>query len=186
MSDIERKVAFILEMEKLKSVLRKTKPVGEERFENSAEHSWQTTLAAVLFMPEELDAAKVLKMLLIHDIVEIDTGDVFVYDDAAREAAYENERVAAQRIFGMLPDPLSDEMLHLWEEFEARSSPEAVYAKAVDRLCPVVQNTSTNPNSWTEHGISKEQVLAKNEEIENVNPALWSILQDRIDEHKFG
>ena len=106
MSKTQQKIDFILELEKLKGVLRKTKPVGQERFENSAEHSWQTTLTAMILLDEadaDIDVLKVLKMLLIHDVVEIDAGDVFVYDTSARAEIAEQEAAAAERIFGMLP-----------------------------------------------------------------------------------
>ncbi len=118
-----QKIAFILELEKLKAVLRKTRPVHLDRYENSAEHSWQTTLTALVLLedaPQEIDALKVLKMLLIHDVVEIDTGDVFVYDTAARAEIAAQEEQAARRLFGMLPGPLSQELVELWQEFEAR------------------------------------------------------------------
>lgn len=176
----EAKLNFLLEMEKLKAVLRRTRPVGEARFENSAEHSWQTAMAALLFMPDGLDELRVLKMLMIHDIVEIDTGDTFVYDEAARSDVADEEARAAQRIFGSLPDPLGSELLALWHDFENRASPEAVFAKAMDRVCPVLQNLESEPNSWAEHGISGERVLAKNAEIENADADLWRILEARI------
>lgn len=177
---VEKKINFLLEMEKLKSVLRKTRPVGETRFENSAEHSWQVTLAALLFMPEGLDALKILKMMLIHDIVEIDAGDVFVYDEAKREAIAVEERAAAKRLFGMLPEVLGAEFLALWEEFEARETAESIYAKAMDRVPPVLQNLNSSPSSWQEHDISRERVLNKNQEIENADSVLWDILSSQI------
>ncbi|MEM1317246.1 MAG: HD domain-containing protein [Pseudomonadota bacterium] len=180
MSDIEAKLSFLLEMEKLKAVLRRTRPVGQERLENSAEHSWQTAMAALLFMPPQLDALRVLKMLMIHDIVEIDTGDTFVYDEAARSAVADDEARAAARIFGSLPEPLGVELLELWHEFENRASPEAVFAKAMDRVCPVLQNLASEPNSWQENDISGDRVLAKNAEIENADRDLWSSLEARI------
>lgn len=177
---VEKKINFLLEMEKLKSVLRKTRPVGETRFENSAEHSWQVTLAALLFMPEGLDALKIVKMMLIHDIVEIDAGDVFVYDEAKREAIAVEERAAAKRLFGMLPEVLGAEFLALWEEFEARETAESIYAKAMDRVPPVLQNLNSSPSSWQEHDISRERVLNKNQEIENADSVLWDILSSQI------
>ena len=180
-SDVEACIDFLLEMEKLKNVLRKTRPHGLSRLENSAEHSWQTTLAALLFMPEGLDALKVLKILLIHDIVEIDAGDVFVYDDKGRADVAEVEHAAAVRLFAMLPEPQSAQLMALWEEFESRRTPEARYAKAMDRVCPVIQNLNASVSSWTEHDISRQQVLEKNREIENANPELWAHLKNEID-----
>lgn len=180
MENIKRKIEFVLELEKLKAVLRKTRPVGLDRFENTAEHSWQAALTAMVFLedaPSTLDALKVLKMLLIHDIVEIDAGDVFVHDEQARLDAVDAERTAAERIFCLLPEPLGTEMLALWEEFEARETPESVFAKAIDRVNPLIQNLNTTPNSWQEHGISKERVLAKNAEIVNASRELWDLLE---------
>ena len=175
-------------MEKLKSVLRKTRPIGVDRLENSAEHSWQTTLAAVLFLedaPDGLDHLKVLKMLLIHDVVEIDVGDVFVYDEQARQDVAMLEDAAAERVFGLLPSPLNAELLALWREFEARETPESRFAKALDRVCPVIQNLHAPVSSWREHGISRARVLAKNAEIGNANKNLWSMLQDEINAMDF-
>lgn len=186
MKDLERKIAFILELEKLKSVLRKTRPVGLDRFENTAEHSWQTALTAMVFLEDtdaSLDALKVLKMLLIHDVVEIDVGDVFVYDEQARADAEEIERAAAKRIFRLLPERLGVELLALWEEFEARETPESIFAKAIDRVNPVIQNLNSSPNSWQEHGINKERVLAKNAEIANASGICgigWKLLFQRL------
>ena len=182
-SDVGKKIAFILELEKLKAVLRKTRPVGLERLENSAEHSWQTALTAMIFLEDadpSLDGLKVIKMLLIHDVVEIDTGDTFVYDEQARLDIADEERAAAKRIFGLLPKPTGDELFELWEEFETRASPEAVFAKAIDRVNPVIQNLNSNPNSWQEHGISRNRVLAKNEEIANASEDLWDTLKHEI------
>ena len=188
MTETRDKLQFILEIEKLKSVLRKTKPVGLARFENTAEHSWQTTLTALLFLEEageDLDALKVLKMLLIHDIVEIDAGDTFVYDQKARKDVEEEELRAARRIFGLLPDPLGKELLELWEEFEGRKSPEAIFAKAMDRVNPVVQNLNSNGQSWVENRIKREQVLKVNSEIQNASPALWHLLKSEIEQAEF-
>ncbi len=183
MDEVRHKIDFILELEKLKAVLRKTRPVGLDRFENSAEHSWQTALSALIFLEDadpSLDALKILKMLLIHDIVEIDTGDTFVYDDQARADVVESEMAAAKRIFGLLPDTLGAELLSLWVEFETRASPEAVFAKAMDRINPVIQNLNSSPNSWQKYQISQDRVLAKNEEIRNASEELWNVLESGI------
>lgn len=179
--DVERKIAFLLELEKLKAVLRKTKPVGLERYENSAEHSWQTALTALVFLEEtDLDVLRVLKMLLIHDVVEIDCGDVFVYDAAARAAVAQKEQEAAVRIFGMLPDKLGGELLLLWQEFEAAQTPEARFAKAIDRVNPVLQNLASAGQSWVENGVTRQKVIAMNQQIENASPALWRVLKQQL------
>jgi len=188
MSDLQGKIDFILELEKLKAVLRKTRPVGLARYENSAEHSWQTTLTALVLLDEvdqPLDALKVLKMLLIHDVVEIDAGDVFVYDAQARADIAEQELAAAKRIFGLLPAELGQELLDLWLEFEARETAESKFAKAMDRVNPVLQNLSSKGQSWVENNITRDQVIAINSEIATVNPALWAILKKRIDAAPF-
>ncbi|MEP1207872.1 MAG: HD domain-containing protein [Rhizobiaceae bacterium] len=188
MEHVHSKIEFILELEKLKAVLRKTKPVGLERYENSAEHSWQTTLTALVLLddaPAEIDALKVLKMLLIHDVVEIDAGDVFVYDTNARAEIAEQEAAAAERIFGLLPQTIGDELLQLWHEFEGRQTAESKFAKAVDRINPVLQNLAANGQSWVENDIARHRVLAMNSEIEAASPELWSVLEKRVLEAPF-
>lgn len=188
MNHVQQKIDFILELEKLKGVLRKTKPVGQDRFENSAEHSWQATLTAMILLEDadpQIDALKVLKMLLIHDVVEIDAGDVFVYDTAARADIAEQEAAAAERIFGLLPEPIGSELLALWHEFEGRQTPESQFAKAVDRVNPVIQNLASKGQSWVENNIARHRVLAMNSEIEAASPELWGILKARIEASPF-
>ncbi|MDJ0612544.1 MAG: HD domain-containing protein [Rhizobiaceae bacterium] len=185
MNDDTRKlIDFILESEKLKGVLRLNKPVGLDRYENSAEHSWQISLTALVLLDTrpELDALKVLKMLLIHDLVEIDAGDVQVYDDAARKAIEVEEKAAAVRIFGILPDAIGSELHDLWLEFEAAQTPEAKFAKAVDRVNPVLQNLTQNGQSWVENGIRRGQVLEKNQRIADANGPLWDEIEKKIKE----
>ena len=188
MSGIADKINFIIELEKLKGILRKTRPLGLDRYENSAEHSWQTTLSALVFLDdaeEELDALKVLKMLLIHDVVEIDAGDVFVFDQKARADIEEKEQAAAKRIFGLLPTPLGEEFLAIWQEFEARETAESKFAKAMDRINPVLQNLNSGGQSWVENGVKREQVLAVNSQIEGASPELWRLLRARIESAPF-
>ncbi len=184
MSKTAKKIEFILELEKLKAVLRQTKPHGLDRFENSAEHSWQSAMAALILLedaPSDVDPLTVLKMMLIHDIVEIDAGDVFTYDEAARANIAAEEEKAARRIFGLLDEPLGRDLLNLWLEFEAAKTPSAKFAKAIDRVCPVIQNLNSSPNSWQAHGITRDRVIAKNEEIQNANPELWTVLKNGIE-----
>jgi len=183
MSDAQRRADFLLEVEKLKGVLRKNTPVGLDRSENAAEHSWHTALAALLFAdgaPVPVDVPTVLKMLLIHDIVEVDAGDVIVFDDAAREANEAAERAAAERLFGLLPAAQGREMRELWQTFEAGETPEARFAKAADRIMPVLQNLAQDGGSWVEHDITRQQVLDKVACIETVCPELWRDLEARI------
>ena len=188
MSRTQQKIDFILELEKLKAVLRQTKPHGLDRFENSAEQSWQSAMTALILLedaPSDVDALTVLKMMLIHDIVEIDAGDVFTYDEVARAEVAAEEEKAARRIFGLLENPLGVSLLDLWLEFEAGETPSAKFAKAIDRVCPVIQNLHSSPNSWHSHKISRDRVIAKNEEIQNASPDLWNVLEQKINRAEF-
>ncbi len=173
---------FLVEIEKLKDVYRKTKPVGFQRFENSAEHSWHVSLACLLFaryMDEEIDILKVLKMMLIHDVVEIDTGDHIIYSEAHDN--YEEELVAAKRLFAMLPAELEQELLVLWQEFEKGDSAEARFARAIDRVVPVNQNINNAFQSWVENDVRLEQVLDKNKHIGAASESLWDFLKQQIE-----
>lgn len=172
---------FIVEIEKLKNVERKIKPVGLSRYENSAEHSWQIALLALTLLPyaeQNTDPLKVVTMLLLHDIVEIDTGDKFAYD--ANHDDYENELASAQRIFAILPQKQGQTYLKLWIEFEQAQTPEAEFAKAIDRLMPVLQNLHNGCQSWIDHEISVSQILHKNAAIEKANPKLWQWLKQQV------
>ncbi|WP_404828198.1 HD domain-containing protein [Fluctibacter corallii] len=173
--------AFIYEIEKLKQVERRIKPKGLSRYENSAEHSWHIALLAQSLMPyaeNPVDPLRVVTMLLIHDIVEIDTGDKFAY--VAEHDDFENEHQAAKRIFGLLPDPMASTYLSMWEEFEAAKSHDAQFAKAIDRLMPVLQNLNNGCQSWLEHGITVEQVLKKNAGVAKASEALWMHVTDLV------
>lgn len=181
---IERQIAFIREIDKLKQVLRQTYLIDGKRRENSAEHSWHLAAMAVLlseYAREELDLARVVKMLLLHDIVEIDAGDTFAYDEAAHADKEERERLAAERIFNLLPCDLAGEVFALWEEFEACETPEAKFAEAMDRLQPILLNYGSGGIAWREHNISSEQVIARNRHIEAGAPALWTYVRGLIE-----
>lgn len=175
-------LSFLVEVEKLKAVLRKTKPVGFKRYENSAEHSWHVTLACLLMAPhmdEEIDVLKVLKMMLVHDVVEIDTGDHIIY--SAAHDNYEEELLAARRLFGMLPSSQGEELLAIWQEFEKGNSAEANFARAIDRVVPVNQNLNNYFQSWVENDVKLEQVLDKNAHIEKASKTLWNLLKSQIE-----
>ncbi|MCC2617574.1 HD domain-containing protein [Aestuariibacter halophilus] len=179
--DFDAIFTFCHELEKLKSVSRRIKPNGLDRYENSAEHSWQIALLALSLLPNArtpLDPLKVVTMLLLHDVVEIDTGDKFAYH--ANHDDYDNELLAAKRIFGMLPAPQSDDFLTLWIEFEQAQSEEARFAKGIDRLMPVLQNLNNGGQSWLEHGIRVSQILAKNAGVEAIHPQLWATVKERV------
>lgn len=181
MIEIQQVMNFALELEKLKAVERKTKPVGLERYENSAEHSWQIALFAISLAPyseKQVDPMTVVLMLLLHDVVEIDTGDKFAYD--ANHDDYENELMAAKRIFALLPSSIGQRYLTLWTEFEHCESDNARFAKAIDRLMPVLQNLNNNCQSWLENDISISQILTKNQGVKHANPVLWEQVAQQI------
>jgi len=186
--DLSRIIEFIIEADKLKSVLRKTKPVGLERYENSAEHSWQICLLALLLEQHAgrpVEVARVVEMLLVHDIPEIDAGDQIVYQSPSETRAVA-EREAARRIFGLLPEPQAGWCLSRWEEYEARESNEAVFAYAVDRLMPVLQNLKNHGQSWRENNVPLEKVLAVNAVIGKALPSVWEDVQALIGEFAAG
>lgn len=177
MHQLQQMIDFILETDKLKNVYRQTWITEQSRRENSAEHSWHLALMALLFMDHankpNLDMLKVIKMLLIHDIVEIDAGDTFAYDMKGHEDKVAREQLAAQRIFGLLPQEKRDELMDLWHEFEAHESEESRFAHALDRLHPMLLNFHTEGAAWKEHGIKVEQVLSRNRVIEDGSEPLW-------------
>ncbi len=182
---LDRQISFILETDKLKSVLRRSYLLNEDRHENSAEHSWHLTVMALVLAEHadaEINQLRVLKMLLVHDIVEIDAGDTFIYDTAGNDTKAERENAAARRIFGLLPSDQSAELQELWQEFEARETPEAKFAAALDRLMPLLHNYHTEGRSWREHGITKEQVLRLNRHIEDGSKSLWEYAEALIDD----
>jgi len=177
-------VDFILELDKLKGVTRKTRPLGLDRYENSAEHSWQLALLATSlapYAPAPVDIDRVVAMLLVHDIGEIDTGDTLVYAEhgwAERKAA---ERAAVERIFGLLPTAQAQRFLVLWQEFEDAESAGARFAHAADRAIPVLLNLNNQGQSWRENGISHERVVARvGPPIQAGCPALWDYLEIRL------
>jgi len=171
---LRQQIAFLLEMDKLKSVLRRTYVLGADRRENSAEHSWHLAVMALLLAEHAdapVDLLRALKMLLVHDVVEIDAGDTYVYDVQTDKAA--KEAAAASRIFGLLPADQRDGMRGLWEEFEARETSEARFAAALDRLMPMLHNYHAEGRSWREHGITADQVLERNKHIADGSADLW-------------
>ncbi|WP_158972244.1 HD family hydrolase [Paraglaciecola sp. L3A3] len=172
---------FIMELEKLKNIERRIKPLGLNRYENSAEHSWQVALMAVALIPyaeQKVDVLKVVTMLLLHDIVEIDTGDKFAYDAAHDD--YENELLSAKRLFAILPAEQGENFLNLWIEFEQAKSAEAIYAKGIDRMMPVLQNLNNGCQSWLDHDVSIAQILKKNSVISQSHPKLWDWISQQV------
>lgn len=179
-------VDFILELDKLKGVTRKTRVIGLDRYENSAEHSWQLAMLAaslVHYAESPVDLNHVVFMLLVHDVGEIDTGDTIAYAEGGWEERKLAERHAVQRIFGMLPTPQSERFLQLWEEFEAGATAEARFANAVDRAMPVLLNLANHGQSWRENGITHARVVGRvAPQIKAGCPALWDYLEARLDE----
>lgn len=177
-------IDFILELDKLKTVHRKTKTLYCDRYENSAEHSWQIAMLAwslAPYAPTNIDINHVIKLLLVHDIGEIDTGDTIVYANADWPALKAQEQKAVQRIFGLLPAEQAAAFLALWQEFEDGQSAEAQFAHACDRAMPVLLNLANQGQSWRENGISYERVVARIEApIVLGCPALWHYLRERL------
>ena len=158
------------------------------RLENTAEHSWQVALMAIILQEhsnQPVDITKVVKMLLLHDIVEIDAGDTFVYDAVASENQAEKEQQAADRLFGMLPGDQAMELKGVWLEFEEAQSNEALFAKALDRVIPILMNHKNQGQSWVEHGIARQQVIDINGRIDKGSNALWEkaleMINDSVD-----
>jgi len=183
-SRLAQQVEFIVEIDKLKQVYRRTWLTDKSRQENDAEHSWHLGMMAILLLEHaqqpELDVLRVLKMVLIHDLVEIDAGDTFVYDDAGAVDKAERENAAADRVFGLLPADQAAELRAIWEEFEARQTMEAKYAAALDRFQPMLHNYRTQGKAWQEHGITADQVIARNQHIAEGSPALWDYAQEFV------
>ena len=179
-----KQIEFIKEIDKIKYIQRKTKLFHSDRHENDAEHSWHLAMMALTLLEyadESIDLLKVVKMVLIHDIVEIDAGDTFIYDLERNHTNTDLERLAAGRIFGILPKDQADELITLWEEFESGQTEEAKFARAMDRLEPLLQNSSNNGGTWNEPGVSYEKVFAKKSVIKDGSTALWAYAEKLID-----
>ncbi|ALM70544.1 HD domain-containing protein [Vibrio vulnificus] len=186
MERLNKQLALLMELDKLKSVLRRTRvKSADKRLENSAEHSWHVALMALLMEEhanEPVNIGRVVKMLLLHDVVEIDAGDTFVYDAVASEQQAEKELAAAQRLFGMLPADQGEELLQLWLEFEAAQTADAKFGKALDRIIPMLLNYHNQGQSWQEHGVTRQQALTVNQKIDLGSHVLWDKAQEIIEQ----
>nr|WP_275982138.1 HD domain-containing protein [Ohessyouella blattaphilus] len=167
---------FLLEIDKEKKIGRQTYIADGSRKENDAEHAWHMAMFALIlqeYAGEAVDIGRVLSMILIHDVVEIDAGDTYAYDEDAKKTQKEREEKAAERIFGMLPELQRDHFLSLWHEFEEGTSADAKYAVALDRLQPMMLNAAAGGKSWKEHGVTLSQILVRNHETAKNTEALW-------------
>ncbi|PUB12771.1 HD domain-containing protein [Yoonia sediminilitoris] len=182
---IHAQLAFLTEVDKLKTVLRGTTLCDSSRRENSGEHSWHIALYAMVMAEhavKPVDISRVIKMLLIHDIVEIDAGDNPIHGDHDPAEMAAIEQVAAARIFGLLPDDQAQAFRALWDEFEAAETDDAVFAKSIDRVQPVVSNLETNGGTWPEYNVTAEQLQTRvGVKVQRGAPAIWDALKRRID-----
>ncbi|MBI4886105.1 MAG: HD domain-containing protein [Acidobacteria bacterium] len=176
---LAQQIAFLLEADKLKTVIRRTPLVDASRRENSAEHSWHLVLAAMILREHaaaDVDLPRVIEMLAVHDLVEIDAGDTFAYDATHQLTKDDREAAAADRLFPMLPPDQAKRLRALWEEFEAGETPDARFASALDRLQPLLQNAGARGGSWRDYDVNRGQVLRRMAPIESALPAAWPIV----------
>ena len=179
-----RQLEFIKEIDKVKSIFRQTPLIDKSRKENDAEHSWHlATMVMILaeYAPEGTDLLHTTKMVLIHDLVEIDAGDTYLFDETAQHDKEEREQKAAKRIFGILPEDTALEIMEMWEEFEARITNEARFAALMDRFQPFLHNINTEGVSWLEHGVKQSQVLSRMKPVLEHFPMFWEFLQQNVD-----
>ncbi len=188
MDQLTQQLQFIREIDKLKGVLRRSYIMDGSRRENSAEHSWHLALMALTLAEhanEPVDVSRVVKMVLIHDIVEIDAGDTFLYDQEGNATKADREQRAAARIFGLLPDPQQDELTALWQEFEARETADSRFANALDRLMPLLHNYYNQGKPWQAHGVTRDQVIDMVQHMAEGSTTLWdyafNLLNDAVD-----
>ncbi len=181
-----RQFAFLNAIDKLKSVERRNYLADGSRRENTAEHSWHVTVMALVLSDgaKGLDQAKLLGMLLLHDIVEVDAGDTFCYDDAAHADKEAREQAAARRLFGLLPDDQAQALRGLWDEFEAGETAEARLARALDRINPFILNFLAGGGSWKEHGVKEQQILKRMDEVRTGMPDAWPLVLSILDRAK--
>lgn len=183
---LHKQIQFIVEVDKVKNIFRQTYLADANRKENDAEHSWHLALMAILlkdYMEEEADLIKVMTMVLIHDLVEIDAGDTYAYDEKGAVTKRDREEKAADRIFGLLPEDQGNEFRMLWEEFEAYETAEAKYAHLLDNFQPLLLNDASGGKSWAEHGVHKSQVYKRNERIPETSGMIWEQIQKIVQKH---
>lgn len=183
MNRFEQQMKFILEIDKVKNVFRQTYLADGNRKENDAEHSWHMAIMAFLlkeYAQEEVDIMRVVLMVLIHDLVEIDAGDTYAYDVDGIQTKREREVRAAERIFGLLPKDQGEQFRELWEEFEAYESAEAKYAHMLDNFQPLMLNDALDGKSWKEHKVKKSQIYSRNAKTMEGSEKIWEYMQDLV------
>ena len=181
MERLKKQMEFIIEVDKLKDIIRQTNLTNGERKENDAEHSWHLALMAVFlseYAKEPVGVLQVIKMVLIHDLVEIDAGDTYLYDEAGNGTKAAREQKAAERIFNILPGDQAEELFQLWQEFEDRKTPESKFANTLDRIQPVLLNDATEGRAWREHDVCIDQIMSKNEYTSQGSDVLWAYIQE--------
>ncbi|MEN8374794.1 MAG: HD domain-containing protein [Gemmatimonadota bacterium] len=182
---LDRQLSFIGQLDRLKGVVRMTSLMDGSRRENSAEHSWHLAVMAPLLAehaPDAVDVSRVVMMLAIHDVVEIDAGDTFAFDKTANLDKEERERAAADHLYGLLPEDQGSALRRLWDEFEEGQTPDARFAVALDRFQGLLQNYANGGGTWFEHGVTRERVLERMAPIEKGAPGLWAIVLRVLDE----
>lgn len=178
-------IEFIVELDKMKSILRQTSLIGEDRREDDAQHSWHISLMAMIlsgYANEKIDVCKVIKMLLIHDLVELEAGDTFCYDKKGNEDKKEREELAADKIFGMLSDEKNKEMRSLWDEFEEMETPEALFATSMDRLQPMLNNYHNNGGTWRKYDVAQSDVYKRIGPVKESSDELWGYVVYMIED----
>ncbi|MBK9934453.1 MAG: HD domain-containing protein [Cytophagaceae bacterium] len=180
-----KQIDFIREIDKIKYIQRRTRLFNSDRHENDAEHSWHLAMMAIILAGHSnaaIDILKVVKMVLIHDIVEIDAGDTFIYDTQKNHTNTEEELEAAKRIFGLLPADQAKELIEIWQEFEEGQTAEAKFAKSMDRLEPLLQNTSNNGGTWAEYNVDYQKVYDKKKVINEGSSSIWHFAENLLNE----
>ncbi|MFX1604231.1 MAG: HD domain-containing protein [Promethearchaeota archaeon] len=181
---LERQMRFIVEIDRLKKVIRQSALADRSRQENDSEHSWHIAVMAFLladYANSKVDILKVLKMTLIHDLVEIDAGDTFAYDEVNAKTQNDRETKAAKRVFGLLPEDQREELYSLWQEFDSKSTPEARFAVAIDKLQPLILSYNNRGWSWERHGVVKSQIVEEKRTIGEGSEKLWEVAQELIE-----
>ena len=180
---LEKQFDFFREIDKEKFIGRQTYLSAGERKENDAEHAWHMAIMTVLlaeYANEKIDVLKTVMMLLIHDLVEIDAGDTYAYDEEGKKTQREREEKAAKRIFGLLPEEQGEKLMALWEEFEAYETPEANFAHTMDNIQPVMLNDATDGKAWLEHGVHLSQILGRNKKTAEGSEELWQYAYEKM------